>query len=247
MKTVILAGGKGTRLKPYTTVFPKPLMPIASKPILEIVIRQLKSHGFDEIILTVGHLGELIMAFFGDGSRFGVNIKYLREQRPLGTAGALGLIKDDLNDTFLMLNGDTLTALNFSDFLDYHKRNGAIGTIALRNREVSVDFGIVELDCANSIKSYTEKPTINYLVSMGVYVFEPRVLEYIESGQRLDFPNLVKTLLSNGEDVKGFIFDGYWLDIGRHEDYEKANEEIGEMFPRLLEAGGQNGVEDSSI
>lgn len=247
MKTVILAGGKGTRLKPYTTVFPKPLMPIADMPILEIVIRQLKSYGFNEIILTVGHLGELIAAFFGDGSRFGVDIKYLQEKRPLGTAGALGLLKDDLNDTFLMLNGDTLTEMNFSDLVDYHRTNGTIGTIALRKREIHIDFGVVELDSAGSIKRYSEKPTIDYLVSMGVYVFEPRVLEYVDPGQQLEFPDLIKTLVSNGEDVNGFIFDGYWLDIGRHEDYERANEEIEEMFPRLLKVGGQNGVEDSSI
>ena len=229
MKTVILAGGKGTRLKPYTTAFPKPLMPIGDKPILEIIIRQLKSCGFDDIIISVGHLGELIMNFFGDGSQLGVNIKYSREDKPLGTAGGLGLIKGELKDTFLVVNGDTLTTLNYSDLVNYHQRNGAVTTIALKKREVYIDFGIVELDGSNNVKGYTEKPTTEYLVSMGVNVFEPGVLEYIKEGERLDFPDLARTLIADGKKVKGFLFDGYWLDIGRREDYEKANEEIEEL------------------
>lgn len=229
MKAVILAGGKGTRLKPYTTVFPKPLMPIGDRPILEIIIRQLRSQGLRDIIITVGHLGELIMTFFGDGNQLEVNIKYSKEDEPLGTAGCLELIKKELKETFIMINGDILTTLNFSELINYHKRNGAIATIALKKREIYIDFGIVELDRSNSIKGYTEKPTINHLVSMGVYVFEPRVVEYIKPGQKLDFPELIKVLISRGEVVKGFVFDGYWLDIGRTEDYEKANEEIEEL------------------
>ena len=234
MKAVILAGGKGTRLKPYTTVFPKPLMPINDKPILEIVIRQLKSHGFGEVIITVGHLAELILTFFGDGGKFGVKIEYSREDKPLGTAGGLGLIKNELNETFLMMNGDVLTSLNYSDLTDYHNRNGAIATIALNKREVDIDFGVVELDNDNSIVEYKEKPKIDYLVSMGVYAFEPRVLEYIRPTEYLDFPDLIKRLISNGETVKGYVYDGYWLDIGRPDDYEKANREIEEIYPKLF-------------
>jgi NDP-sugar pyrophosphorylase family protein len=229
MKAVILAGGKGTRLKPYTTVFPKPLMPIGDKPILEIIISQLKYHGLTDIIITTGHLSQLIMAFFGDGSQLGVDIKYSKEDKPLGTVGGLGLIKEELKDTFLTVNGDTLTTLNFSELINYHKTSGAIGTIALKTRGSYIDFGIVELDNNNRITGYTEKPTVNHLVSMGVYVFEPRVVEYINPSERLDFPDLVKTLISKNEKINGFIFDGYWLDIGRHEDYEKANEEIEEL------------------
>jgi NDP-sugar pyrophosphorylase family protein len=234
MKAVILAGGKGTRLKPYTTVFPKPLMPINDKPILEIVIQQLKSHGFGEIIITVGHLAELIMTFFGDGSKFRVEINYSREDKPLGTAGGLGLLKQELNETFLMMNGDVLTTLNYSDLKDYHNRNGAIATIALNKREVDIDFGVVELDNDNSIVGYTEKPKIKYLVSMGVYVLEPEILKYIGPNEYLDFPNLIKKLISNGEIVKGYIYDGYWLDIGRPDDYERANREIEEIYDKLL-------------
>ena len=226
MKTVILAGGKGTRLKPYTIVFPKPLMPIGDKPILEIIIRQLKSQGFRDVIITVGHLGELIINFFGDGSRFGVDIKYSREDEPLGTAGGLSLISEDLKETFLMINGDTLTALDFAELISYHKRNGAVATIALKRRGVYIDFGIVELDSTCSVRGYVEKPTINHLVSMGVYVFEPEVLNYIRPSESLGFDELIKLLISEGKTVNGFVFDGYWMDIGRPEDYEKANEEI---------------------
>lgn len=234
MKAVILAGGKGTRLKPYTTVFPKPLMPIGDKPILEIVVRQLKSHGFDEIIMAVGHLAELIMTFFDDGSKFGVEIDYSRENKPLGTAGGLGLIKNELNKTFLMLNGDVLTTLDYSDLVNYHKRNGAIATIALNKRDVYIDFGVVEIDDNNSIVGYTEKPKIGYLVSMGVYVFDPKVLEYIRENEYLDFPDLIKKLVSNGKTVKGYVYDGYWLDIGRPDDYEKANREANELYDKFV-------------
>ena len=233
MKAVILAGGKGTRLKPYTTVFPKPLMPLGDKPILEIVIRQLKSYGFDEAIIAVGHLAELIMTFFGDGSKVGVKIKYSREDKPLGTAGGLGLIKKELNETFLMMNGDVLISLNFSDLVDYHKRSGAIATIALKKRDVKIDFGVVEIDDGNSIVGYKEKPKIEYLVSMGVYAFEPMVLEYIRPNEYLDFPDLIKKLISNGETVKGYVYDGYWLDIGRPDDYEKANRDIDKIHDKL--------------
>jgi NDP-sugar pyrophosphorylase family protein len=212
-------------------------MPIVDKPILEIIIHQLKSQNLKDIVITVGHLGELIVNFFGDGSKLGVNIEYSKEDQPLGTAGGLGIIKEELKDTFLMINGDTLTTLSLLDLIDCHKRDGAIATIALKKREIYIDFGIVELDSTSSVKGYVEKPTIDHLVSMGVYVFEPRVLEYIKAGEKLDFPDLIEALISNGENVKGFVFDGYWLDIGRPEDYEKANEEIEKIFPKLF--GGE--------
>jgi NDP-sugar pyrophosphorylase family protein len=234
MKAVILAGGKGTRLKPYTTVFPKPLMPIGDKPILEIVVKQLKSHGFDEIIMAVGHLAELIMTFFNDGRKYGINIKYTREDKPLGTAGGLGLLKKELNETFLMMNGDVLTTLDFSDLVNYHKKNKAIATIALKKRAVKIDFGVPEVDEGNNIVGYTEKPEMEYLVSMGVYAFDPRILEYIRPNEYLDFPDLIKKLISNGETVKGYVYVGYWLDIGRPDDYERANKEIEEIYPKLF-------------
>jgi len=234
MKAVILAGGKGTRLRPYTTAFPKPLMPVGDKPILEIILRQLKSHGINEIIMAVGHLAELIMTFFGDGSKFGVRIKYSREDEPLGTAGPLSLVKDELTETFLVMNGDILTTLNYSDLIEYHKRSGAIATIALNKRDVYIDFGVVELDEDSNITDYIEKPTLHYLVSMGIYVFEPEVLKYIPNNKKFDFPDLVKKLISAGEKVKGYIYDGYWRDIGRPEDYEKACNEIDKIYDDLF-------------
>lgn len=230
MKTVILAGGKGTRLKPYTTVFPKPLMPIGDRPILEIVIQQLKSYGFDDIIMTVGHLAELIMAFFGDGSKYGVKIRYSKEERPLGTAGPLALMKEELSEPFLMMNGDVLTTLDYSELVNYHKRHKAAATIALKKRDIKIDFGVVELDSNNTIKNYIEKPTITHLVSMGVYVFEPTVLKYIKPNEYLDFPDIIKKLISKGETVNGYVYDGHWLDIGRIDDYERANKEIDKIY-----------------
>ena len=233
MKAVILAGGLGTRLKPYTTVFPKPLMPIGESPILEIIIKQLKAKGFDEITLAVGHLSELIMAFFNNGSKYGLKIEYSKEEKKLGTAGGLGLLKNRLEDDFLVMNGDVLTGLDFSEFLEFHKKTGSIATIALNRRHVDIDFGVVELDENRALIGYIEKPKIDYLVSMGVYAFNERILEFIPSHEYLDIPDLMKRLLSEGEKVNGFIHDGYWLDIGRPDDYIKANEDIQKIYREL--------------
>ncbi|MCK9305957.1 MAG: sugar phosphate nucleotidyltransferase [Methanoculleus sp.] len=223
MKAVILAGGKGRRLEPYTTIIPKPLMPIGDKSILEIILCQLREHGIRDVTIAVGHLAELIMAFCGDGSRFGLSITYSRENKPLGTAGCLGLIKGDLSEPFLMMNGDVLTTLPFSAFMDYHNKNGAVATVALNKRDYFVDFGIVETDGNGDIVGYTEKPGFEHYVSMGVYAFAPAVLDYITPHEYIDFPDLIRVLLAAGEPVKAFKYDGYWLDIGRVDDYRKAN------------------------
>lgn len=234
MKAIILAGGRGTRLKPYTVVFPKPLMPIGEEPILEIVIKQLFSHGFNEVFMAVGHLAELIQVFFGNGDKYGIKISYYREDKPLGTAGPLAQMKNELNEVFLMMNGDVLTNLNFSEIVNFHEENGSIATIALCRKSVQIDFGLVELDKYSDIIGYTEKPKIEYLVSMGVYVFSPKVMDYIELGEYLDFPDLIKILIKNGEKVKGYLYDGYWLDMGRPEDYERANREIEDIYSDLF-------------
>mgnify|MGYP001562273124 CR=1 FL=1 len=234
MKAVILAGGKGTRLRPYTTVLPKPLMPIGERPILEILIRQMSAKGFKDIIVTTGYLAELIMTFLGDGSKFGVKIKYSKEAKPLGTAGGLGFIKDDLSGDFLMVNGDLLTTLNFADLVDYHRKNQAVATIALKKRQIHIDFGVIELEgSTNNIKGYAEKPTMESFVSMGVYVLNTDVLKYIKPDEYLDFPNLIQILMAAGQTVKGYVFDGYWLDIGRPDDYEKANTDIQDIHRML--------------
>lgn len=224
-RAVILAGGKGTRLAPYTTVFPKPLMPLGETPILEIVLRQLASRGFERVTLAVGYLAELIEAFFGDGSRYGLHIEYSREDEPLGTAGPLALVRG-LTEPFLVINGDVLTTLDYGTFLIEHCVSGAIASIATKSRSTKIDFGIVESDEHGVITGYVEKPEHEYLVSMGVYAFSPEALVYIEPGEHLDFPDLILRLISRGEIVRSVPFDGYWLDIGRHDDFARAQEEF---------------------
>lgn len=235
MKAVILAGGKGTRLAPYTTVFPKPLMPLGDKPILETVIRQLKAYGFDEIILAVGYLSELIKAYFNDGSSLGVKITYSKEETPLGTAGPLSLIKD-LDETFLVMNGDILTSLSYTDLIKFHKGQKGIATIAINRRGLQVDYGVLSVDKESDVIDYIEKPTLNYDVSMGVYVFEPEVPKFIQRAEKLDFPDLIQKLLKAKQKVCGYLSNDYWLDIGRHDDYEKAQNEYSKIKERLFPA-----------
>ncbi|HEX55173.1 MAG: nucleotidyltransferase family protein [Candidatus Altiarchaeales archaeon] len=233
MKAVILAGGRGTRLEPYTTILPKPLLPVGDVPILDIVIRQLVSHGFNEITLAVGYLAELIMSYVGDGSRYGIKISYSKEKKPLGTAGPLAQI-DGLDETFLVMNGDILTTLDYSKLIDFHKKMRGIATIAMRKRNVKIDFGVIEINNRNELEDYTEKPTLHYLVSMGIYIFEPEVLKFIEPNQKLEFPDLVKKLINNKKKVFGYLSDDYWLDIGRHEDYERAQREFDSIKNSLI-------------
>lgn len=225
MKAVILAGGKGTRLAPYTAVLPKPLMPMGDMPILEVVLRQLKSRGVEHVDIAVGHLAELICALFGDGSKLGLDIRYSIEDAPLGTAGPLTLI-DGLDDTFLVMNGDILTTLDYADLVRHHKARGAAATIAMYTRQVKIDFGVLETDGHGRLRDIIEKPTKEYSVSMGIYVFEPRVLSFLKHAERRDFPDLVKDLLAADELVAVYPFSGYWLDIGRPDDFARAVEEF---------------------
>ena len=225
MQAVILAGGKGTRLRPYTTAFPKPLMPIGDHPILEVVVKQLTNYGFSNIVIAVGHLKELIQAFLNNGEKWGVDISYSVEDKPLGTAAPLKLIKD-LQDDFLVMNGDVLTNLAFDNFYQYHKDNDALCTIAMFKKPVNIDLGVLKTNEDNRLYDYIEKPILNYNVSMGVYAFKKEVLNYIPENEYLDFPNLIKELLRNNEEVLGYPFNGYWLDIGRPEDYELATDEF---------------------
>jgi NDP-sugar pyrophosphorylase family protein len=233
MKAIILAGGKGTRLAPYTKILPKPLMPIGDMPILEIILRQLKRCCIDEVVLTVGHMAELLQTFFQDGRRLGLPIRYSFEDKPLGTAGPLSLI-DGLTDTFLVTNGDVLTTLDMRCMLEHHLQSGAAATIACHHRRVKIDLGVIHFNGGNEIVGYTEKPTYNYQVSMGIYIFEPRVLKYIPYNQYLDFPDLVMRLIEAGEKVMGFPFDGYWQDLGRPDDYEQAIQEFETLRPQIL-------------
>ena len=233
MKAIILAGGKGTRLAPYTKILPKPLMPIGDMPILEVILRQLKCCGIDEIVLTVGYLSQILCAFFQNGERLGLKISYSFEDQPLGTAGPLSLIPD-LDETFLVANGDVLTTLDFGDLIKAHKQSGAIATIATHAREVKVDLGVIQFDGSNQVADYIEKPCYDLFVSMGIYIFEPRVLDYIPHNQYLDFPDLVLRLIESGEIVRGHIYDGYWQDLGRADDYEQAISDFEELRPQFL-------------
>lgn len=235
MKAIILAGGKGTRLAPYTKVLPKPLMPIGDMPILEIILRQMKYAGIDEVILTVGHLAGLLQAFFQDGRDLGIKIAYSFEDNPLGTAGPLALV-EGLEDTFLVCNGDVLTTLDLTELVAFHKEAGAVATIATHTRNVLVDLGVIQFNGNHDVIAYKEKPTFTYHVSMGIYVFEPRVLNYIEHNQYLDFPDLVLLLLGGGEKVIGYPFDGYWQDLGRADDYEQAVDEFPLLRDQILKA-----------
>lgn len=225
MRAIILAGGKGTRLAPYTTVLPKPLMPIGDKSILEIVIRQLVSHGFKEITMAVGYHAELIIAYCGDGSKFGANISYSKEEKPMGTAGPLSLI-DGLDETFLVMNGDILTDIKLSDMLKLHRLRKATATMAVYEKTVDIDLGVLELDSDKWISNYIEKPKYKYNVSTGIYMFEPSICKYLSRGRKIDLPTLILEMLKRGDKVAAFHLRGYWLDIGRHEDYEIANSEF---------------------
>jgi NDP-sugar pyrophosphorylase family protein len=233
MQAVILAGGKGTRLQPYTTVLPKPLMPVGDYPILEIVIRQLKRYGFKQIILSVGYHYELFKAYFRDGKKWGVQIKYSLEDKPLGTAGPLRLIKD-LNDNFLVMNGDTLTDLDYRELYSTHVNEKNIMTVATKCRSVKIDFGVIRYGSDAKLISYTEKPELEYTVGIGVNILSKGVLDFIPEGERFDMPDLVHTMIQREIPIRCYPFKGYWLDIGRHEDYRNATDQFRENEIRFL-------------
>ncbi len=236
MKAVILAGGKGTRLSPFTYILPKPMMPVGDQAILEVLLKQLGRAGVKDIVLTVGHLAHLMQAYFKDGKQYGLNITYSIESKPLGTAGPLRLV-EGLDDTFLVCNGDVLTLLNVNDLINFHHEIGAACTIASHLRTHKIDLGVLEDDGnPNLVKRYVEKPTLNFKVSMGIYIFEPKVLQYIPEDVYFDFPTLVKALLEAGETVASYPYDGYWRDLGNHEDYMEAIEDFEKMRDRFLGA-----------
>ena len=229
MKAVILAGGKGTRLRPYTTIIPKPLVPIGNKAILEILIDRLKKCGITGLTLCVNHLAELIMAYFSDGSKWGVKIKYSMEHKPLSTVAPIKLIKG-LPENFLVMNGDLLTDLDFKKLYNYHLENKALITVATYKRTAKIDFGVIDVDGNNNIAlGFKEKPEYEVNVSMGVYVFNKKVLDFVPDDESFGFDDLMLALLAKDQTIKVYSYDGYWLDIGRPEDYEKANEDIGKI------------------
>ena len=234
MKAIILAGGKGTRLVPYTAVFPKPLMPVDGMPILEVIVRQLAHFRIREIVFTVSHHSEpLLSAFFGNGHQYGVEISYAREGKPLGTAGPLALLAD-LPETFLVMNGDILTTLNYQRLIAYHRQQRGLVTIAMNQKKVPLELGVMECSPAHRLKRYIEKPVLSYSVSTGIYVFEKRVLKWLPARRYLDFPDLIQKLLKDAKKVVCYPSKDFWLDIGRHEDYEEAQKRFQEKRKKLL-------------
>ena len=233
MMALILAGGRGTRLKPFTTSIPKPLMPLGDLPILEIVIRQLQAAGVDRIVLSLGHMAYFFTTFIERWERYGVTIDTVHEDEPLGTAGSIGLVPNP-PETFLVMNGDLLTTLDYADLIAKHKASGAWGTIALSHRELKVDFGVVHSSAEGLLERYEEKPILTYDVSMGINVLDRRCLEFIPKGRKFDIPDLMLAMKGAGKPVQCVATSCYWQDIGRFEDFERASADFIEEPSRFL-------------
>jgi NDP-sugar pyrophosphorylase family protein len=234
MHAVILAGGKGVRLRPYTTALPKPLMPIGdNQTILQIVLDQLATCGFTSVTLAINHLGPLIRAFVGNGAAWGLSVDYIEEDRPLSTVGPLFGLRETLPDEFLVMNGDILTDLNYADLLHTHALSGSRLTVAVAERTHKIDFGVLDVEDGR-IVGFREKPELSYRVSMGVYGMSRKTLAPYPPGLPFGFDQLVLDLLDRGELPTTYPFDGFWLDIGRPEDYDEANRSFERMRPILL-------------
>ncbi len=234
MRAVILAGGKGTRLRPYTTTMPKPLVPVGDRAIMEILVEQLVDAGCTHVTVAVSHLAQLIMAYFGDGSRWGLKIDYSFEHKPLSTIGPLKLIRD-LPEHFLVMNGDVLTDLNFADLYRTHLASGAMGTVATYERDVRIDFGVLKYDpVGRRVTGFVEKPVEHFSVSMGTYAFSRKILDLVPDDTAFGFDHLMLAMIAGGLDVRAYPFNGFWLDIGRPDDYDRANSEFEQIRDRFL-------------
>jgi NDP-sugar pyrophosphorylase family protein len=236
-RAVVLAGGAGTRLRPYTAVLPKPLMPVGDRPVLDIVLRQLRAAGTEHVTIATGYLAEIIEAVVGNGDNYDLRIDYFREREPLGTVGALATIDGLGEEPFLVMNGDILTDMSYRALMSDHRESGAAATIATTGRSIEVSLGVMHFQDVRDdarVTDYTEKPTLYYEASMGVYAFDPRVLTHIEPNVRLDFPDLILRLIAAKQHVHAYRPDAYWLDLGRHDDYETAMGEFEAMRERLL-------------
>lgn len=225
VKAFILCGGEGTRLRPYTYSIPKPMLPLGKKPILEFVVSNLKNNGVTDLTMTVGYLNHVIQDYFGDGSKFGVKIKYLVEKERMNTAGSIYPSKDEVKDTFVVVMGDHLTNVNVKKMIAFHKKKRGIGTLGLKRQGVPLEYGIAELDGKELITGFKEKPIISNYVNSGVYVLEPEAFNYIGIGK--DFAkNVFPEMMKDGKKLFGYVFDEYWMDIGRIHDYERLNQII---------------------
>ncbi|MDD1704162.1 MAG: NTP transferase domain-containing protein [Methanoregula sp.] len=233
MQAIILAGGKGRRLMPYTTVLPKPLMPIGDYSILEVILRQLKHYGFGRVTISTGYLHELIHAYLNSNKSLGLELSYSHEDSPLGTIGPLRLL-EKLDDTFLVMNGDILTDINYRELIESHKKKKAVATVATYQRDVNIDFGVLEKGADQKIVAFKEKPTFHFDVSMGVYVFSKKILDYVPDGEPFGFDQLMYTLTGEKAAVYSYPHTGYWLDIGRPDDYARSIEEFERYKDRFL-------------
>ena len=222
---MIMAGGRGSRLAPYTTVLPKPLMPLSDRPILQVILDQLVAGGVEHVTISVGHLGGLIESWVAHHDAQ-VPVELVHEDAPLGTAGALRLLPRRPEETFLALNGDVLTTLDFAELVRRHREGGAIATMAINERTVDVQYGVVYTDDEGRITRLDEKPQLRYRVSMGVYAMEPAIIDHIGDGERIDFPTLLLRAVERGGTVRAFEHTGYWRDIGNRDDYEAAIDEF---------------------
>ena len=220
-----MAGGAGRRLAPYTFVIPKPIVPIGTTPILEIVLRQLACFGFHRVTVTVGHLSEIVRAVAGDGSKFGLRIDYVDEDKPLGTIGPLKAISD-LPDRFLVMNADILTDLDYDALWNYHESQGAVATIATYTKTTQLQLGVIESDGDDRITTFNEKPVLHHKVSMGIYTFDRKILDHIPENAFFGLDQLMSALLDAGERVQSYAFSGRWLDMGTPADYDRAQEEF---------------------
>ena len=221
MQAVIIAGGKGRRLLPFTTTIPKPLFPIGEKPVLQLILEQLQKFDISDFMISVGYLGELIEAYFGNGSRFKCRIQYVREMNPLGTAGPISLLPE-MSDDFIFMNGDILASVPFPKAIESHKRSSAIMTVCTYRKNVKSSLGIVKVDNNDNVRDYLEKPEETHLVSSGVYIFNPRVKSFVSPNERIDIPELVLRLIHDNQTVRSHLLDGYWFDLGTPEDLEAA-------------------------
>lgn len=240
-EAVILAGGKGVRLRPYTTLIPKPLVPIGDYSILEIVLSQLAAHGFTKAVLAIGHLGQMIRAYVGNGSQWGIEVEYLHEESPLGTIGPTLMSLADRPEHFLVMNGDILTDIDYGHLLETHVRSGAPLTVATFQREDQIDFGVLDIS-GELVTRFREKPTYSYSVSMGVYAVASNTLRHYTAGLPFGFDDLILDLLARDQEPASYPFSGFWLDIGRPDDYDRANTEFSALKPMLLPGNPCNRV-----
>jgi NDP-mannose synthase len=231
MKAVIMAGGRGTRLAPFTKVLPKPLIPLGDYPILEIIICQLREAGFDDIVLTVNYLAHLFEAYFGNGERQGVKIRYSLESEPLGTAGPLSLIEGLDEEPFLVMNADLLTDIDFRHLYRTHEAQQAAITMALYAKEYKIDFGVIETDDTNRVLRCAEKPVLNYQINMGVYVLSPSVLRHTPYNRYINMTDVIERVMKEEHGVYGYKFGGTWMDLGKVDDFDR----VASQFQHLAE------------